>query len=733
MKKSANPKSVAFYISYEKYGRDDAPAILQFIQYLRYLGHKVDLFISEKELLENVKDRYDVVALSVLSSVELEEILVTAVRVKKIDPCAVVVLGGHGVDGNAVAISNATGVDVVVEGEGELVFPMLLEHLERAENEEDLVLALDGKLEMDEGNLSESIRLLAENRYISPITEEQVNSILGSHFTREVRGVEVYVPIQGVVVNSSAGKFVITGREKEAYEKSKKAWEEKHSRFPLKYQEFIRHVHPYPSNSELRDIPLDFPWEDIKERGWQGLSLYVQRGCNWGKCSYCGINTPYGRRYPVEDVLQVLKKAAENNITKVAFDDDQFVQNRRWVEELLDGIIREGLNKELSFGAMVRVDALADPSLIQKLGEANFGRLQIGVESFIPQKIRYFKKTARGREEEYTREAKKLIFRCLREGIVPGVFIITTRPKKKKALLEVSEELLTISNLIKEASRYQLLPIFSFSDILMAYPGSPLLQEEKFKKMLVPLRAITEDGKIKIESLEIPYIFDFKSMALANFIGIHKQISSRRKVPSEVLNETWEHIDDLCQALEIAARHLDTPVGVVLEFLSEIDELPSANVKALFQELERETSKKIGSNSSMIKKMIVRREIQPDLVLRAVDRAGDSHMKRRIEELKNELRKEKEEVLDKCRRTMENLRATVRPIHQELKEYLAKTKEELAEIGETKQKDNVRARLDEIRRRTRRYMDRIYPYLTGRNTLEALLNWIDEFENQNLT
>ncbi len=45
-------KRVAFFMDYDKYGRDEAPAILQFIQTLRNHGHDVVFLRSVRVLLE---------------------------------------------------------------------------------------------------------------------------------------------------------------------------------------------------------------------------------------------------------------------------------------------------------------------------------------------------------------------------------------------------------------------------------------------------------------------------------------------------------------------------------------------------------------------------------------------------------------------------------------------------------------------------------------------------------
>ncbi|MDZ4383560.1 MAG: hypothetical protein U0937_02850, partial [Thermodesulfovibrionia bacterium] len=65
-----------------------------------------------------------------------------------------------------------------------------------------------------------------------------------------------------------------------------------------------------------------------------------------------------------------------------------------------------------------------DKQMVELLKDAGFTRLQIGVESFLSEKIRYFNKSARGYEDVYCRAAKDVILNCLELGIVPEISII---------------------------------------------------------------------------------------------------------------------------------------------------------------------------------------------------------------------------------------------------------------------------------------------------------------------
>ncbi len=251
---------VAFYFDYDKYQRDEAPGILPFVQVLRDRGHSVDFITSEKELLEKIKkDSYDVAAISVLSSIELGEVLETAVRVKKLDPCVVTVLGGQGVSSNAEKLADALGVDMVVEGEGGHTLPAILEHVRRAKDSKGVVAPFKGEVELTKQQMEffkkETLDLLLNDRvfYKSPVTGGQASELSNATFERTIENIRIFVPIS-------------RGMEK-AYEKSKKAWEREHpNKFPCIYAPLFS---CRASTEAVRCATKDFRMPQDRRRGYE--------------------------------------------------------------------------------------------------------------------------------------------------------------------------------------------------------------------------------------------------------------------------------------------------------------------------------------------------------------------------------------------------------------------------------------------------------------------------------
>ncbi len=124
---------VIFFMDYDKYGKTEAPPILFFVQILLDKGHDVEFITSKDELFDKVgTKRYDSVCISMLSTNEIRETLKTAIRIKKTDPHVVTILGGQGVTGLSNELIYAQGIDCVMEGEGEIILPILLDYLMRA-------------------------------------------------------------------------------------------------------------------------------------------------------------------------------------------------------------------------------------------------------------------------------------------------------------------------------------------------------------------------------------------------------------------------------------------------------------------------------------------------------------------------------------------------------------------------------------------------------------------------
>jgi radical SAM superfamily enzyme YgiQ (UPF0313 family) len=700
---------VVFYLDYDKFKRREAPAILPFIQLLRDRGSDVIFASSENRLMEEVARGCDVAAISVFSSLELRDALQAAVRVKKHDPRVVTIFGGQGVTGIAGKLIHALGVDVIVEGEGENVLPLLLHFLDTNALVKDNLLESfsEDELILDEAErtyFGDRLRLLLEDRvlYKSPIPQAVGAKMVKASFTRQVfgenGGMAFLVPVSGVMIRTYEGEILrAVPNYQEAYSLGNERMGDKE--YPSSFEEYRRYSMSFPTEEELNDSAR-YPWDIFDNGGWETISIYAQRGCNWGRCSYCGISTPFGRRLAPSRVVEWLKEAKNHGVTMATFEDDQFLQSKKWIEELCSLIIKEGLSSHFQFGAMIRVDAIRGIDSLKKLRDAGFIRLQIGVESLIPEKVRYFRKTIPGKEEEYVKKAHDLVENCLFLGIQPGIFIITTRPREESALLEVAKELKAVSQILRSSyERFSRLPTFSFNDLLMAYPGAPLLGKEEYKKVIIPLGPTKTPKGIMLSTIPLPYIFELKSIALANFIGNLREISRRRGISPEIVNETLEHLKDLLDALELSAEQMVTEIGVALKVIESMD---------------------LGGGEKRRKmKMLIAGRCSPAEILEGQN----------ISQIRALAEEERERILALCGEVRANLIAVEDPITREVNNHLMRVRKRLKtlEALEGTQED-LHENLDTLRMDTEELLQRTYPLYKSRKTLEALIEFMDEFE-----
>ncbi|MCI4321154.1 MAG: B12-binding domain-containing radical SAM protein, partial [Thermoplasmata archaeon] len=119
-------------------------------------------------------------------------------------------------------------------------------------------------------------------------------------------------------------------------------------------------------------------WE--AQTGERRAAVLTSRGCPFD-CSWCSKPT-FGRSFRQQSparVLAELRALKERYaVDYVRFCDDVFGVQRAWLEELLEGMVREPVG--LKFECLARVDLLK-PELLGKMREAGLARVYVGVES----------------------------------------------------------------------------------------------------------------------------------------------------------------------------------------------------------------------------------------------------------------------------------------------------------------------------------------------------------------
>ncbi|MFH1147855.1 MAG: radical SAM protein [Pseudomonadota bacterium] len=215
---------------------------------------------------------------------------------------------------------------------------------------------------------------------------------------------------------------------------------------------------------ELIDSIDDLPIPDrsfINRANYFGEVILTGRGCPFN-CAYCASRNIWGRKVRLRSVpsiieeLQMLKEHAQafeepsepvkgsseggealnprpgRWVVKVV--DDTFTVNKKRTLTLLDEIVSRGLNC-FEFTGGVRADTL-DENLVNRMREANFQRVTLGVESGSPRILKMIRK---GETNEDVRNAVRLLRNA---GIHSHAFFMIGLPGETPEDIELSKKLI---------------------------------------------------------------------------------------------------------------------------------------------------------------------------------------------------------------------------------------------------------------------------------------------------
>jgi len=109
--------------------------------------------------------------------------------------------------------------------------------------------------------------------------------------------------------------------------------------------------------------------------------LVMRGGCPY-RCPFCSASYLWGARRrmrPVADILAEVDEVVSAYGTEhVFFVDDILTLNRRWLDELLDGLA--AYDRRLAWGCATRVDCV-DDALLRRMAQAGCTGIQFGIES----------------------------------------------------------------------------------------------------------------------------------------------------------------------------------------------------------------------------------------------------------------------------------------------------------------------------------------------------------------
>lgn len=128
------------------------------------------------------------------------------------------------------------------------------------------------------------------------------------------------------------------------------------------------------------DVPID--------------SVETSRGCTQG-CKFCSINLMYGRRFrrfSLERVIEDIQDAEAHGAGSIFFPDDNITLDPRRLERLCQAIIDAGLT-HLRYKTQASASGIASSKrLVDKMGEAGFDGVFLGVESINKRNLEFLGK-----------------------------------------------------------------------------------------------------------------------------------------------------------------------------------------------------------------------------------------------------------------------------------------------------------------------------------------------------
>jgi len=186
----------------------------------------------------------------------------------------------------------------------------------------------------------------------------------------------------------------------------------------------------------IKDLnKLQFPAYDIVnmeeyKKYKNGILILTSRGCPFN-CIFCASHLTTGkkiRRRSIENVLEELKFLKNKyEVKRIAFYDDTFTLDKKYVIELCERMIEENLTFE--WWCNTRVDTV-DEELLKWMKNAGCNEVSYGFESGTQRVLDYIKKSFR------IEEARKAIKMTKKIGIdIHGFFIINFQNETKKEMM----------------------------------------------------------------------------------------------------------------------------------------------------------------------------------------------------------------------------------------------------------------------------------------------------------
>jgi radical SAM superfamily enzyme YgiQ (UPF0313 family) len=223
-----------------------------------------------------------------------------------------------------------------------------------------------------------------------------------------------------------------------------------------------------------------------------GTYIMSGRDCWWANCTFCSWPTLYPKfrvRNP-QGVLREIQGLIKNYGVREIMDDSGCFPKGQWLEEFCDGMIRQGLDKEIYLDCNMRFGALTKEEFIL-MKKANFRLLLFGLESANQKTLDRINKNLK---------VETIIQDCLnarKAGLFPHITIMFGYP------WETYEEALNTLRLgrwlLKKGLAYTMQ-----ATVVIPYPGSPLFKEARQNQWLKDLGWDSYDMKQPVMQTQVP-------------------------------------------------------------------------------------------------------------------------------------------------------------------------------------------------------------------------------------
>lgn len=118
--------------------------------------------------------------------------------------------------------------------------------------------------------------------------------------------------------------------------------------------------------------------------------IQTSRGCPF-PCNFCTVTKMFGRKVRFRSVEHVLAELEQIPKTEVFFCDDNFCGKPAYTRELLEGMLRRGVNLKY-WSAQVRAEVTRDPDLMDLLARSGCDLVYVGFESINPASLKEYDK-----------------------------------------------------------------------------------------------------------------------------------------------------------------------------------------------------------------------------------------------------------------------------------------------------------------------------------------------------